>query len=84
MTLLLLLLACADETSPESTASSRLLSVLDGNADGVLSLSEFERVAHPDQSFTQADLNEDQVVDAAELHQLLLTVSPLLKNHRDG
>ena len=82
MSLLLLLFACSDEPVPEPNASSRLLSVLDANADGLLSQAEFERVAHPDQDFSSADLNGDQSVDSDELRELLMRESPLLENHR--
>ncbi len=64
------------------SAVERLLWVLDADGDGVLSPAEFEATAVSSQSFAAWDTDWSDTLDADELRQGLLRVSPLTRYYR--
>lgn len=86
------LLACGDAaptpappTAPApTTATGRLMQVLDRDGDARLSTEEFDAIAHRGQRFSLWDADSDGHLDEAELHVLLSRQSPLLPGYREG
>lgn len=64
------------------SAAERLLAVLDRDGDGLLDMAEFESAAVPGMRFAAWDMDWSHTIDAEELRQGLLRVSPLTPYYR--
>ena len=63
-------------------ATERLLAILDIDGDGVVDREEFEVAAGPGLRFRSWDMDWSGAVDAEELRQGLIRISPLTENYR--
>ncbi len=64
------------------SAVERLLFVLDTSGDGVLDVTEFQAVAAPGQRLAAWDMDWSETIDAAELREGLLRITPLTEYYR--